>query len=202
MSRPVHQSFARVTCLGQYASPLPESHISTSPPVLCPSHVPWPVRQSFARVAYLGRYASPLLESHVSASPSVLCPSCISRLVHQSFARVIYLGQSTSPLFTNLGRSFARTVYLIHLSLPYGPEATRARGHPLDSRSASVRPLSSGGRLIGYPMGRSDSSKPTPDGRPRQHFRGSHVSPRDQVDGRSGVRGGGALTRHCLAHAH
>ncbi|RRT34111.1 hypothetical protein B296_00039621 [Ensete ventricosum] len=40
-------------------------------------------------------------------------------------------------------------------------------------------------------MGRSDSSKPTPDGQPRQHFGGSHVSPRDQVVSRSGIRGGG-----------
>ncbi|RRT79822.1 hypothetical protein B296_00000514 [Ensete ventricosum] len=65
-------------------------------------------------------------------------------------------------------------MYLTHLNLPYGPEATSARGHPLDSRSASAR-------MIWYPMGRSDSSKPTPDGQSQQHFGGSHVSPRDQV---------------------
>ncbi|RZS22496.1 hypothetical protein BHM03_00055284 [Ensete ventricosum] len=43
-------------------------------------------------------------------------------------------------------------------------------------------------------MGRSDSSKPTPDGQPRQHFGGSHVSPRDQVDSPSVIRGGGPGT--------
>ncbi|RRT32992.1 hypothetical protein B296_00051686 [Ensete ventricosum] len=51
-------------------------------------------------------------------------------------------------------------------------------------------------------MGRSDSSKPMPDGRPRQYFGGSHVSPRDQVCDQSGVRGGGARTRRNLTHAH
>ncbi|RWW62632.1 hypothetical protein BHE74_00030242 [Ensete ventricosum] len=40
-------------------------------------------------------------------------------------------------------------------------------------------------------MGRSDSSKPTLDGQPRQHFGGSHVSPRDQVGSQFGIRGGG-----------
>ncbi|RZR92909.1 hypothetical protein BHM03_00021296 [Ensete ventricosum] len=54
-------------------------------------------------------------------------------------------------------------------------------------------------RMIGYPMGRSDSSKPTPDGQPQQHFGGSHVSPRDQVDSRSSIRGGGDWVRHSLA---
>ncbi|RZR71016.1 hypothetical protein BHM03_00002882 [Ensete ventricosum] len=53
--------------------------------------------------------------------------------------------------------------------------------------------------LIGYPMGRSDSSKPTLDGQPQQHFGGSHVSPTDQVGSRSGIRGGGDQVRHCLA---
>ncbi|RZR92910.1 hypothetical protein BHM03_00021297 [Ensete ventricosum] len=48
-------------------------------------------------------------------------------------------------------------------------------------------------------MGRSDSSKPTPNGQPRQHFGGSHVSPRDQVVSLSGIRGGGDRVRHCLA---
>ncbi|RRT85646.1 hypothetical protein B296_00001068 [Ensete ventricosum] len=41
-------------------------------------------------------------------------------------------------------------------------------------------------------MGRSDSSKPMPDGQPQQHFEGSYVSPRDQVGCRSGIRGGAA----------
>ncbi|RRT39411.1 hypothetical protein B296_00051255 [Ensete ventricosum] len=44
-------------------------------------------------------------------------------------------------------------------------------------------------------MGRSDSSKPTPDGQSRQHFEGSHVSPRDQVDSRSGIRGSSSPRR-------
>ncbi|RZS12281.1 hypothetical protein BHM03_00043704 [Ensete ventricosum] len=114
-----HRSFARVAYLGQSLSPLPELRISTSPLVCCPSCVSRPVPQFFARVAYLGQSTS-------------------------SFARVAYLGQSINPLLLNLGQSFARTVHLIHLSLPYGPEATRARGHPLDSRSASARPLSGG----------------------------------------------------------
>ncbi|RWW81431.1 hypothetical protein BHE74_00010164 [Ensete ventricosum] len=48
--------------------------------------------------------------------------------------------------------------------------------------------------MIGYPIGRSDSSKPTPDGQPRQHFGGSHVSPRDQVDSQSVIQGGGSGT--------
>ncbi|RRT37382.1 hypothetical protein B296_00049938 [Ensete ventricosum] len=43
-------------------------------------------------------------------------------------------------------------------------------------------------------MGRSDSSKLMLDGQPRQHFGGSHVSPRDQVDSQSGIRGGGSCT--------
>ncbi|RZR96571.1 hypothetical protein BHM03_00025610 [Ensete ventricosum] len=43
-------------------------------------------------------------------------------------------------------------------------------------------------------MGRFDSSKPTPDGQPRQHFGGSHVSPRDQVGNQSVIRGGGPGT--------
>ncbi|RWW67836.1 hypothetical protein BHE74_00024683 [Ensete ventricosum] len=37
-------------------------------------------------------------------------------------------------------------------------------------------------------MGRSDSSKPTPNGEPQQRFGGSHVNPRDQVGSRSGIR--------------
>ncbi|RZS26637.1 hypothetical protein BHM03_00059997 [Ensete ventricosum] len=76
-------------------------------------------------------------------------------------------------------------MYLARLNLCYGPEATSVRGHPLDSRSASVRPLwgeEGAERMIWYPMGRSDSSKPAPDGQPQQHFGGSHVGPRDQVD--------------------
>ncbi|RZR82620.1 hypothetical protein BHM03_00009072 [Ensete ventricosum] len=98
--------------------------------------------------------------------------------------------QSASPLLAHLDRFFARTVYLTHLNFHYGPRVTSARGHPLDSRSASARPLS-GGRMIWYPMGRSDSSKSTLDEQPRQHFGGSHVSPRDQVGSRSSIRGGG-----------
>ncbi|RRT52806.1 hypothetical protein B296_00038167 [Ensete ventricosum] len=43
-------------------------------------------------------------------------------------------------------------------------------------------------------MGRSDSSKPTPDEQPRQHFGESHVNPRDQVDSQSVIRGGGPGT--------
>ncbi|RWW00552.1 hypothetical protein GW17_00036485 [Ensete ventricosum] len=89
MSRPVRQSFARVTCLGQSANSPPESRVTASPPILCP----------------------------------VAC-----------------LGQSASPLLAYLSRSFARTVYLTHLNLPYGPETTSAQGHPLDSRSVSARP--------------------------------------------------------------
>ncbi|RRT38929.1 hypothetical protein B296_00051233 [Ensete ventricosum] len=48
--------------------------------------------------------------------------------------------------------------------------------------------------MVGYPIGRSDSSKPTLDGQPRQHFGGSHVSSRDQVDSQSVIRGGGPGT--------
>ncbi|RRT32752.1 hypothetical protein B296_00044308 [Ensete ventricosum] len=43
--------------------------------------------------------------------------------------------------------------------------------------------------LIGYPMGRSDSSKPTPDGQPQQHFGGRSSSlrrPEGSIDRRSG----------------
>ncbi|RRT64345.1 hypothetical protein B296_00006563 [Ensete ventricosum] len=94
----VRQSFAQVACLGQSISPLPESRISTSPPVLCSSHISWPVRQSFARVAYLGQSVSPLPKSRISISPPVLCPSRVSRSVLQFFARVAYLGHSASPL--------------------------------------------------------------------------------------------------------
>ncbi|RWW42512.1 hypothetical protein BHE74_00051933 [Ensete ventricosum] len=157
VSRPVPQFFARVAYLGQPTSLLPESCISASPLVLCLSRISRPVPQFFARVAYLGQSLSSLPELRISTSPPVCCPSCVSRPVPQFFARVAYLGQSTSsfarvaylgqsinPLLLNLGQSFARTVLLIHLSLPYGPEATRARGHPLDSRSASARPLSGG----------------------------------------------------------
>ncbi|RZS20763.1 hypothetical protein BHM03_00053317 [Ensete ventricosum] len=82
----------------QSTSPLLESCVSSSPPVICPSRVSRLVRQSFARVACLGQSASPLPESHVSASPPVLCPSRVPRLAHQSFARVACLGQFASPL--------------------------------------------------------------------------------------------------------
>ncbi|RWV82499.1 hypothetical protein GW17_00056001, partial [Ensete ventricosum] len=51
-------------------------------------------------------------------------------------------------------------------------------------------------------MGRSDLSKPIARWTATQHFGGSHVSPRDQVGSRSGIRGGGDRIRHCLAHAH
>ncbi|RWW22155.1 hypothetical protein GW17_00013660 [Ensete ventricosum] len=37
-------------------------------------------------------------------------------------------------------------------------------------------------------MGRPNSSNPTLDGQPQQHFRGSHVTLRDQVGSRSGIR--------------
>ncbi|RRT40810.1 hypothetical protein B296_00053139, partial [Ensete ventricosum] len=64
------------------ASPLPESRISASPLVFCPSCVSRPVPQSFARVAYPGQSTSPLPESRISASPLVFCPSRVSRPVH------------------------------------------------------------------------------------------------------------------------
>ncbi|RWV95790.1 hypothetical protein GW17_00041546 [Ensete ventricosum] len=83
---------------GQYASPLPESRVSASPPVLYPSRISRPVHQSFVRVACLGQYASPLHESYISTNPPVLCPSRVFQPVCESFARVAYLGQSTSPL--------------------------------------------------------------------------------------------------------
>ncbi|RRT49257.1 hypothetical protein B296_00027493 [Ensete ventricosum] len=63
------------------------------------------------------------------------------------------LGRPISPLLTCLGRSFVRTVYLARLNLHYGPEATSVRGHPLDSRSASARPLSWGGGNDRIPNG-------------------------------------------------
>ncbi|RZR73350.1 hypothetical protein BHM03_00022971 [Ensete ventricosum] len=193
----------------QSASPLPETRVSASPPVHCPRRVSRPVLQSFAQVVCLGQSASSLPRSRVSASLPVLCPRRVSRPVCQSFARDACLGQfasslpgshvSASPLLTYLDRFFARTVYLTHLNFPYGPGATSARGlSPRFTKRLGETPLG-GGRMIGYPMGQSDSSKSTPDGQPRQHFGGSHVSPRDQVGSRSGIRGGGDRVRHYLA---
>ncbi|RWV88273.1 hypothetical protein GW17_00049655 [Ensete ventricosum] len=177
VSRPVRQSIAQDACLGQSSSHLPKTRVSASPPVLCPSRVSRPVRQFFAQVACLGQSASPLPKTRVSASLPV----------RQFFARVACLGQSASPLLTYLDRFFARTVYLTHLNFPYGPGATSARGlSPRFTKCLGETPLG-GGRMIGYPMGQSDSSKSTPDGQPRQHFGGSYVSPRDQVGDRSGV---------------
>ncbi|RRT53454.1 hypothetical protein B296_00028177 [Ensete ventricosum] len=43
-------------------------------------------------------------------------------------------------------------------------------------------------------MGRFDSSKLTLDGHPRQYFGRSRVSPRDQIDSQSVIRGGGSGT--------
>ncbi|RRT65543.1 hypothetical protein B296_00026348 [Ensete ventricosum] len=113
----------------------------------------------------------------------------------------MYLDQSISPLPESCV-SVGLSVLYSRVSVDLSPEqcTSRASIFTMDQRRLVFGVIPSihevpprdpsggvGQRMVGYPMGRSDSSKPTPDGQPQQHFGGSHVSPRDQVGSRSGI---------------
>ncbi|RWV94282.1 hypothetical protein GW17_00043198 [Ensete ventricosum] len=163
------QSFVRVAYLDRYASPLPESHISASTPVFCPSRVSRSIRQSFAQVTYLGQSASPLPESCVSASTLVLCPSRISHSFHQSFAR------SRVPRPTR--QSFAQVAYLGRYASPL-PESHVSASLPVLCPSSISRPVHQSfthkSRLILHPNGVKQVTLPWP--RQAQSTRVSHRS--------------------------
>ncbi|RWV86345.1 hypothetical protein GW17_00051762 [Ensete ventricosum] len=74
-------TLAELVYLGQSISPLPESYVSASPPILCPSRMPRPVHQSFARVVCLGQSISLLPESYDSAGLSVVYSNRVFRPV-------------------------------------------------------------------------------------------------------------------------